>query len=88
MKKYIIIALISVVIGGTSVYATQKLNLVWEYFPDGQSVEGFFSATDQVKVFKFTDNKVDCYVAMSPANYLKDKVNTTRTFNSSISCVK
>lgn len=88
MKKYIIIALVSVVIGATSVYATQKLNLVWEYFPDNQSVEGYFSSTEQVKVFKFTDKEVSCYVSMSPANYLKDKVNTTRTFNSSISCVK
>jgi len=92
MKKYIIIALVSLIVGGTSVLAAKKLNMVWEYFPD-QSFEASFSSPEQIKVFKFTDDlgkngTVNCYVSVSRANYLKDRVNTEPTLNSSISCVK
>lgn len=94
MNKYIIIALVSVIIGGTSVYASQKLNLVWELSntsPDENLKTKFFS-NEHIKVFKFTDDKVNCYVAVSPSaesGYTQSGYSKTIDgLKTSISCVK
>lgn len=99
MKKYIVIILVSLVIGGTSVYASQKLNLIWELSQTSgdENLKTKFYSNDHVKVFKFTDDLgsrgiVHCYVSVSPkldagytpAGYSKS-VDGLQT---SISCVK
>lgn len=94
MNKYIIIALVSVVIGGTSVYASQKLNLVWELSNTSadENIKSRFYSNEHIKVFKFTDDKVNCYVAVSPsaeAGYTSSgHSKTVDGLKASISCVK
>lgn len=94
MKKYIIIALVSLVIGGTSVYASQKFNLVWELAntSSDENLRTKFYSNDHVKVFKFTDDKVNCYVAVSPSaesGYTSTGYSKTIDgLKTSISCVK
>lgn len=99
MKKYIIIALVSLVIGGTSVYASQKLNLVWELNQTSgdENLKTKFYSNEHVKVFKFTDdlgnkNYVNCYVAVSPSaesGYTPSGYSkTVDGLKTSISCVK
>lgn len=94
MKKYITIALVSVIIGSTSVYASQKLNLVWELSntsPD-ENLKTKFYGNEHVKIFKFTDDKVNCYVAVSPSaesGYTSTGYSKTIDgLKTSISCVK
>lgn len=94
MKKYIIIAIVSLVIGGTSVYASQKLNLVWELSqtsPD-ENLKTRFYSNEHVKVFKFTDEKVNCYVSVSPrldSGYTPTgHSKSVEGLQTSISCVK
>lgn len=94
MKKYIIIAIVSLIIGSTSVYATQKLNLVWELSQTSadENLRSKFFSNEQVKVFKFTDDKVNCYVAVTPSTetgYTPTGYSTAvNSLRSSISCVK
>jgi len=94
MNKYIIIALVSVVVGGTSVYASQKLNLVWELSNTSadENIKSRFYSNDHVKVFKFTDDKVNCYVSVSPrldSGYTPTGYSkSVEGLQTSISCVK
>lgn len=94
MKKYIIIAIVSLIVGGTSVYAGQKMNVVWELMQTStdENLRSKFVGNDHIKVFKFTDNNVNCYVSVSPTS---DTVYTPTgysksvdSFRTSISCVR
>lgn len=84
------IALGSLFIGSGVFAAYNALNYhvdppVWQFFPNPQNPATSFSRTDEVQVYKFTDNNVTCYESVSPS-YVEDDVN--HTFNTSISCVK
>ena len=92
--KYITIIVLSLLLGASATYGASKLNLVWEMVQTSADIElnsKFYSA-EHVKVFKFTDDKINCYVSVSPSLGLGiDKRGYSeqyKTYNTAISCVK
>lgn len=92
--KYIIIVVVTLLIGASATYGASKLNVVWEILqssPDANLTSKFYSG-EHVKVFKFTDDKVNCYVSVSPSLGLgvdtRGYSEQYKTYNTAISCVK